>query len=366
MIFVRNVMRARARSLLTATGIAAGIGLFVAISAITLDLREQIAGVAGAYSLEVVVHERRANSPLSSRIDAAQMDALQARYGDALTPMVVGTRNEAWNSYALVIGVPAGFAGRTPLAAGTRARPGTDEVTLGELAAGKLALAPGQALIMDGRSLRVTGIHRTGSRMLDGGVMTGLELAQRMLGREGGERQFTFALLRGGSATAAAALIADIDRDHPGLKAIPGTEFAGSLRLLRVVEAFVTTISAIALVGAFLVVSNTLLMSIAERTREIGILMTVGWTPWLVLRMLLAESLLLCAIAAVLGNAFALALLRVVNHIDSIGFGWIPVRYPLELAGASLLMACLVAVVGLAWPAVVVFRIQPLAALRHE
>lgn len=47
--------------------------------------------------------------------------------------------------------------------------------------------------------------------------------------------------------------------------------------------------------GTCLVVSNTLLMAIAERTREIGILTALGWTPWLVLRMPLAESLVLCA-----------------------------------------------------------------------
>jgi putative ABC transport system permease protein len=144
------------------------------------------------------------------------------------------------------------------------------------------------------------------------------------------------------------------------LRAIPGTEFAGSLRLMKVVDAFITTISVVALVGTGLVVTNTLLMAIAERTREIGILMTVGWTPWLVLRMLLAESLVLCTAGAVLGNGFALLLLRVVNGLESVGFGWIPVRYPLSLAAMSLVMALAIALVALLWPAVVVFRMQPL------
>ena len=94
--------------------------------------------------------------------------------------------------------------------------------------------------------------------------------------------------------------------------------------------------------------------------------MTVGWTPWLVLRMLLAESLVLCTAGAVLGNGFALTLLRVVNHLESVGFGWIPVRYPLSLAAMSLVMALAIALVSLLWPAVVVFRMQPLTALRHE
>ena len=107
-------------------------------------------------------------------------------------------------------------------------------------------------------------------------------------------------------------------------------------------------------------------MAIAERTREIGILMTVGWTPWLVLRMLFAESLTLCAVGAAVGNAFALVLLRIVNGMESVGFGWIPLRYPLSLAVVSFGMALGVALVSLAWPAVVLYRLQPLTALRHE
>jgi putative ABC transport system permease protein len=135
---------------------------------------------------------------------------------------------------------------------------------------------------------------------------------------------------------------------------------------MRVVYAFVTTISVIAFVGTCLVVSNTLLMAISERTREIGILMTVGWTPVLVLRMLLAESIVLCAAGAALGNVFALGLLRMLNGLESVGFGWIPIRFPMALAATSLGMALIVAALALAWPAFVVFRMQPLAALRHD
>src|SRR6185369_5818438 len=131
-------------------------------------------------------------------------------------------------------------------------------------------------------------------------------------------------------------------------------------------HAFVTTISVIAFAGTLLVVSNTLLMAISERTREIGILMAVGWTPVLVLRMLLAESLALCLVGALLGNLLALGLLRLLNGLESVGFGWIPVRFSSSLAAASVAMALVVAVLALAWPAFVVFRMQPLAALRHE
>lgn len=351
---------------MTIFGVAAGVALFVAITAITVDARQQISSAVGAYHLEVVVYERRANSPFTSKISFAQMGELEARYGDALAPLVLGSHNEPWNSYALIVGVTPAFLRRIPLSAGTVYAEGSGEAVLGEIAASKLGIVPDGQLTLDGRLVRIRGIFRTGSRLLDGGVMTEIGNAQRILTRGGAEPQYTIAVVRAEDAEASRRLIAEVGRLYPNLKAIPGSEFAGALRLMRVVDAFVRTISVVALIGTCVVVSNTFLMAIAERTREIGILMAVGWTPWLVLRMLFAECVVICAAGAVFGNLLALVLLRVVNSLPAVGFGWIPVSFPLRLTGASLVMALSVAVVALLWPAVVLWRLQPLTALRHE
>jgi len=94
--------------------------------------------------------------------------------------------------------------------------------------------------------------------------------------------------------------------------------------------------------------------------------MAVGWTPARVLRMLLAESIVLCLAGATLGNGLGLALLHVVNGMESVGFGWIPLRLPAPLVGLSFVLTLAVGVLALAWPAVVLWRMQPLAALRHD
>ena len=366
MISIRNVLRAPARSLLTALGVAAGVALFVGITAIIVDVRKQIGGAISSYNVEVAVYERRANSPFSSRLSPAQMEELQSRYGAALSPLVIGTHNEKWNAYAFITGVGPELLERVPLTAGARYDPGSGDAMLGEIASERLRIHPGERLLIDGREVRISGIFRTGSRLFDGGVMTDIARAQDILTPAGAERQYTLALLRADDPAAGAALISEINREYPLLRAIRGTEFAGALRLLRVMDAFVRTIAVIALVGTCLVVSNTFLMAIAERTREIGILMAVGWSPWLVLRMLVAESLVLCVAGAALGNGMALVLLRIVNGLESVGYGWIPVRFPLSVAGASLAMALAVAFLALVWPTVVLYRMQPLTALRHE
>ena len=366
MIFVRNVLRARLRSVMTVLGIAGGVALFVAISAITSDLQKQIGAAVSAYNLEVVVYEKRATSPFSSKITRAQMAALTTQFGQALTPVVVGSLNEKWNPYAMVIGVDSNFAKRIPLIAGDRFSQGRREVMLGEISAQRLGLTPGQTLRLDGEDYAISGVFRTGSRLFDGGIMAQIDYVQEMLNHVGGDGHFTLALLQTGNRETKDRLVREIGASFPTLRAIAGTEFAGSLRLLKVIDTFAHTISVVVLIGTCLVVTNTMLMAVAERTREIGILMTVGWSPWLVLRMLVAESLLLCTLGAAVGNVLALALLNIVNQMESVGFGWVPVHLTAILIRDSLAATLAVSLVALAWPAVVLWQIQPLTALRHE
>lgn len=366
MIFVRNLARAWGRSLMTVAGIACGVALFAAISAITRDLQSQIDGAAGQYRLELVISERRATSPMSSRLSAATMNALSARYGEHLAPLVFGTLNERWNPYALVVGAEPRFIERVPLVEGRRPPPGQPALMLGEIAAQRLALAPGAQLEVAGRLLPVHGVYRTGSRLFDAAVLAELPTAQALLGRDGSPTPYTLAALHIADGRSTDEVAGEIRARHPELKVAVGSELSGSLRLVRIVHALVGTISVIAVLGAAMVLANTLLMSTLERTREIGILMAIGWSPPRVLRLLLAECAALCLLGTLAGNALALAVLRGVNHLPSVGFGWIPVALPWPVVALSFAVCAAVAVLAMAWPAAVVWRLQPLAALRHE
>lgn len=366
MIFLRNVLRARGRSLMTVIGIASGIALFTAITAITSDLQSQIDGAVASYRAEIVISERRATSPMSSRVAGPVMDQLVAEFGDDLSPLLMGTLNEPWNPYALLVGAQARFVRQIPLVRGEPFAAGQPEMVIGELGALRLGLAPGQTVQVGGRDFRITGIFRTGSRIFDSALLTDLAEARRLLSRDGTASHYTLAALHVASGRSTDDVIRQVHANYPTLRAVPGTELSGSLRLIRIVRAFVGTISVIAIFGTCVVLTNTMLMAVAERTREIGILMTVGWTPWMVMRMLLAESVLLCLLGGLLGDLFAIGILHAVNRLPSVGFGWIPVDLPAALVGVSLLMAQGVALLALVWPAIVVMRLQPLAALRHE
>ena len=142
----------------------------------------------------------------------------------------------------------------------------------------------------------------------------------------------------------------------------------------RVLEIFDQTfaitygLEAIALIVAVLGVLNTLLASVLERTREIGILRSLGFTRGRVLRSILWEAGLLGALANLLGTLAGLALSLILIHvINKQSFGWtiqfsfpgmLILQYALLTLGASLIAG--------AFPAWRASRLPIAEAVRYE
>ncbi len=110
---------------------------------------------------------------------------------------------------------------------------------------------------------------------------------------------------------------------------------------------------------------NTMLMSVLERTRELGILRAVGWTRGRVVRLILGESLVIGLAASATGGLVAAILLQLLS-------GWTFTRnivQPGLSVGAVLTAAGLMLVAALAgsfYPAYRGASIAPTQALRAD
>ncbi len=117
-------------------------------------------------------------------------------------------------------------------------------------------------------------------------------------------------------------------------------------------------------------VVNTMLMSVFERTREIGTLMAMGFRRKKILTMFLFESLLLCAFAAVVGAGVGIALIAY-THQRGVPF-YIPAVGEIlnrpTLEPRYILVACvgasLAGIAGGMFPAYRASRMKPIEALR--
>jgi putative ABC transport system permease protein len=363
MIFARNLLRNKTRTVITLLGIAIGIAIYAAIAAIVGGLRREAADVIAGYETDIAVQARGAANPMASRIAPAELAELEKRFGSDITPFALGTLREEWNAYALVIGTTARMVTRIGIDQGKSFRVAEREVVLGAYLARRLGQGPGSELSLGGERFRVTGTYHVGNRFIDGAVIMDLAEAQRLLGLGQGANVL---LLRAGERGDPHRVADSINADFPRLRALASDDFLRTLRIFKTIQAFVNAVAIIAFLGSVIFVTNTLLMGLSERTRELGILLAIGWSPFRILRMLVLESLSLCVIGGILGNALALLLLFVLNDSRIVGFGWVPIGLPISSVVASLGLAAAVGFFACVWPALVIWRLSPVEALRHE
>lgn len=114
-------------------------------------------------------------------------------------------------------------------------------------------------------------------------------------------------------------------------------------------------------------VSNIMMVTVKERTTEIGIRRAIGATPRIILSQIIAESILLTAVAGLSGILFAVCILQMIelgNTTDGILAAHFQVSFSTALS-AAFLLCVLGALAGLA-PALRAMNIKPVDAMREE
>ena len=106
---------------------------------------------------------------------------------------------------------------------------------------------------------------------------------------------------------------------------------------------------------------NIMLVSVTERTREIGVRMAVGARSWDILAQFLGEALALSLAGGLLGIALGL----IGAHQLAVHFGW-PFLVHVNVILVSVGFSGLVGVVFGLYPAQKAARLNPIDALRFE
>ncbi|HWA75866.1 MAG TPA: ABC transporter permease [Polyangiaceae bacterium] len=138
--------------------------------------------------------------------------------------------------------------------------------------------------------------------------------------------------------------------------------------LFRGIRLFVWFVGTLTLLAGVLGVSNILLITVKERTREIGVRKALGATPWSVISMILKEAVVLTSLSGYLGLVAGVGALELVGKV-LIKLENAPLNQPeIDVRVALLAMLILVLSGTLAGivPARHAARISPVEALRTE
>ncbi|MFQ3295270.1 MAG: putative ABC transport system permease protein [Halobacteriales archaeon] len=132
--------------------------------------------------------------------------------------------------------------------------------------------------------------------------------------------------------------------------------------LLDLLTGFVTGIALISLVVGAIGIANIMLVSVTERTREIGIMKAVGAQNRDVLQLFLTEAVILGLIGAILGTILG----AVVGFAATEVIGIDTYVFPSFWAGVAVLVGIAVGVVAGLYPAWNAAKTDPIDALRYE
>jgi putative ABC transport system permease protein len=129
----------------------------------------------------------------------------------------------------------------------------------------------------------------------------------------------------------------------------------------RNVRIGVAVVSFIALLAAGVGIMNIMLVSVTERTREIGIRRAIGAKKRHIITQFIMEAVVLCQIGGILGVVFGLA----GGNVAAFFFELPPV-IPVDWVVLGLLICCFVGVVFGTYPAVKAANLDPIESLRYE
>lgn len=387
----RNLWRRKLRNSLTLSGVVIGVLALTILGSLSENASAQLQGGQALLSDHVTV--QAANSAGSSLISPSTINGIRrqkgitAAYGSVAMP--ADEIPSPLGSQANVVGLSTGeldrLHSRLPISQGRQLRAGDQTVVVvGADAALREKLRVGSTLHLPvppsgqtahyGWTFRVVGIMSRTLGPPDDWILAPLSQTQHLLAQslpKTGAQPPPGQIFNGvdayGPASGLDAAAKRIQNDTPGIQAISPKESEQIFKSVASTYATLTWGSAlVALLVGGLSVANTMIMSGAERVREIGIKKSVGAQMGRVLAEFLTESVVLGLLGGIVGFLVGWGITALLNDLSVSGQNAPLFLITPRLVILSLLFSTIVGAVAGFLPALRAARLDPVRALRSQ
>jgi len=363
----RNLNRRRARSVLTILGVAFAVGSFITLYGLSRSVHENVERSFDEHGTDLTVKRRGIAEPFGGTIpqeiipEIKKIPGVEDVAGQLLT--FAATDNDD-NVLAVGWSPDSFYWTNAPLKAGRIPKPDENKVALvGSEIARTLGKKVGDEITLLGDKFKIIGLTDYHSIINRNQVIVKLADLQDLTFRTGAVTFLSIKLKHPGDQ-------AEADRVSQAVEALDKLTVSPSEGMLRNDSLFglMTAVSSamawVALFMGVLMVLNTLLMAVLERTREIGILSAIGWSKERIMLALVIEGFILSAFGSLAGILLGVAGSKFLSSIPSIG-RYVAVEPTIPLIAITAVAAVVLGVLGSFYPAWVATRASPAEALER-
>lgn len=237
-----------------------------------------------------------------------------------------------------------------------------NEVIIGTTASKTMNKTVGDTLSISNQTFKIVGIYETGNFMEDGGVFMSLSSLQNITNSTG---TVSSIMVKANNTQDSDNLITKIEAAYPDLSNTKSMASMGRMNNgLETISTGAWAISLLAVLISGVIVLIIMIKSVVERTREIGVLKSVGWTNKRVMTMILGESVIITVMASIVGLLIGVGgveILSISNLIPNI-----QLAFSAELFLKAVGVALLLGILGGLYPAYRASKLSPTEALRYE
>jgi putative ABC transport system permease protein len=365
---LRNLQRRATRSAIVSVSVGLAVASALSLVALADSIEHGAGEGADERGADLIILSRNASDFFSSFIPEDTKDRLSLIQGvEAVTGELVMFAPIDNDRQKLVAGWAADsfLWKRMPMSSGHIPR--ADErwaVVLGSQSAEALHKNIGDKLDILDQYFTVVGITNYQSAINRSMIYMLLPDLQEISFRQ---KQVTIFQIKLGAKPTSAnidAIKAEVARIG-SLLATPTDKLLQRDRNLLVMKAISHSVSLIALTMGALSVLNTLLMAVQERTREIGIMMAIGWSRSRTMASIVFEGVLIGLAGCLAGIPLSYCISLVFNHLPTIG-DILSFRPTLSIVLPTLLVSTVLCGVGSLYPAWRAASMSPADSLRRQ
>ncbi len=368
-IVSRNLLIRRMRTALTVLGIAVGMMAVVALMGLAKGFENNWNQTLNARGTDAVVHRITTGNPIPGPFSQEIADEIAAMPGIESSggvlssllrvnplPMILTTSWE-WESYI--------WEHLEVVEGRMQNGPNEQAALLGKTASQMLNKKVGDTIELVGAEVTICGIYESTSMVESSAILIPLPVMQSRTDNAGKVNFLNLRFEADIDKERGRELCKEIEAGHAGLSASLASEAADHHSTTRAVKGMTLAVTILAMIVGLASVMNTMLMSVFERTVEIGVLRAIGWKAARIRKMILLEATLLGIVGGIVGVLFGF-LARQTLYLFPLIRGTIRIEIDLQAVVFTVLFATFVGALSGLYPAIRASRMKPTVAFRHQ